>query len=142
MQITEFCITIARYLSWELFRSSRHQSDADEHTSGRIGVRIELEFNRFDGLMRGGLPFPLTDGIFCRLHQHRISTFNHDGFDGAVGSNQSVYFLASLQIHDPSHFRIVGHDPVHHLAGWSFFFLGRRRHVGEDDCQKHDPERR
>ena len=65
-------------------------------------LRSELDLHQLAGLVRSGLPFPLTHSILRGLSQHRVSSPDVHGFHSAIGRNQGLHFHASTNAHGTS----------------------------------------
>ena len=85
----------------------------------RLGIddlllRVEPDFDQLQSFMRGGLPFPLSNGILRGLHQKRMSAFGVHGFHAPIGLDHNV------QPHTPlnAHFlTLVQRRPRHRWPG-------------------------
>ena len=68
-----------------------------ERTDGPDLLGSKLYFDQFVGLVGGGFPFPAANGYSCGLDQDGVSTFDIDGLDTAIGSDQDINFYDTLE---------------------------------------------
>jgi hypothetical protein len=107
------------------------QIAGQEQPSGLFRIEslfwIEFYFDGFRGFMRGGFPFPSSDGISRRLNQKRMPAFYGYVLYDAVAGNEGFDFHDATQMHAASKGRILGCDFGHHFSiARLHIFLSRR----------------
>jgi hypothetical protein len=106
LKITGICIT----------NQNAEGSDRQYLGYGSRDLRVKVKFDQFGRFVFGFLPLPLAYGILRRLYQERISTYDLDGFNSAVGQNQGFQLYSAAQGQWARHGRITWHDAIGNLA--------------------------